>query len=83
MTEECFPASPLFGRVEPMERGPGEWTEFETRFRGQGLPIFAAAWKALEAEDYELEPMKVAPEDEPREGVPRRIGKRYVMEEQE
>lgn len=82
VTEECFPGSPLFGRVEPMERGPEEWTEFETRFRERGLPIFSAAWESLAAADYELEPMKVAPEDEPREGVPRRIGRKYAIEEE-
>ena len=83
VTEECFQDSPLFRRVEPMERGEGEWTEFETKFRGRGMPIYAAAWEAVEAQDYELEPMKVLPEDEPREGIARRIGKRYFMEEEE
>ena len=81
VTEECFPASTLFARAEPMDRGPAEWTEFETRFRGQGLPIFSAAWEALPAEEYELEPMTVAPEDEPREGIVRRIGRNYLSEE--
>lgn len=92
VTEECFPqfeagagsgaddASPLFSRVEPMERGPEAWTEFETRFRGQGLPIFSAAWKASPHADYELEPMKVPSEDEPREGIVRRIGRKYMQE---
>ena len=36
--------------------------------------------EALEGKDYELEPMTVAPEDEPREGIERRIGKRYLRE---
>ena len=80
VTDECFPASTAFKRVEPMERGPDEWTEFETRFRGQGLPIFSAAWEALPGDDYELAPMTVAPEDEPREGIARRIGKKYITE---
>lgn len=90
VTEECFrdgaektsgddPAA-LFRRVEPMVRGPEAWTEFETRFRGQGMPIYSAAWEALEAGDYELEPLKVPPEDEPREGIERRLGKRYLRE---
>ena len=83
VTEECFPVSPLFRRAEPMERGEGEWTEFETRFRGRGMSIYAAAWEAVDAPDYELAPMKVAPEDEPREGIVRRIGKRYLKEEEE
>jgi tRNA (guanine-N7-)-methyltransferase len=91
VTEECFPqfettagetprTAPAFVRVPPMERPPEAWTEFETRFRGQGLPIYSAAWQAAECEDYELGPMTVAPEDEPREGIARRIGKRYLRE---
>ena len=83
VVEECFPASPSFRRVEPMERGPDAWTEFETKFRGRGLTIFSADWESLEGEDYELEPLKVAPEDEPREGVVRRIGKRLLLDGQE
>ena len=83
VTEECFPASPSFRRVEPMERGPESWTEFETKFRGRGLPIHSAAWEALEGEDYALEPLKVAPEDEPREGIMRRIGGRMLLDGQE
>lgn len=92
VTEECFPpyegsaasgiedAASLFRRVKAMERGPEAWTEFETRFRSQGLPIYSAAWEAVAHEDYELEPMKVAPEDEPRAGIPRRIGREFVQE---
>ncbi len=85
VTEECFPPfeggdAPLFRRVAPMERGPEAWTEFETRFRGQGLAIHSAAWEALAHEDYELEPMKVAPEDEPRAGVARRVGGEWTTE---
>lgn len=83
VTEACFPASPAFKRVEPMVRGPEAWTEFETRFRGQGLPIFAAAWEALAGDDYTLDPLTVAPEDEPREGIVRRIGRKYLVEGQE
>ena len=78
---ECFPASPAFRRVEPMARGPEQWTEFETRFRDRGLPIFSAAWEALPGEDYELEPLRVLPEDEPREGIVRRIGR--IREEED
>ena len=81
VTEECFPASPRFRRIAPMDRGPDEWTEFETRFRGQGLPIFSASWESLPGKDYDLEPMTVAPEDEPREGIVRRIGKKHMMVE--
>ena len=83
--EECFEAdeaerkakgrAPRYKRVEPMVRGEEEWTEFETLFRGQGLPIFSAAWTALDVDDPPLEPMKVAPEDEPREGIERRNSK--------
>ena len=72
VVEDCFAADARFRRVEPMERGPEEWTEFETMFRGQGLPIHAAAWEALEADDAPLAPLTIAPEDEPREGVARR-----------
>ena len=70
--EDCFAADARFRRVAPMERGPEEWTEFETMFRAQGLPIHAAAWEALEADDAPLAPLTIAPEDEPREGVVRR-----------
>ena len=70
--EECFAGDARFRRVEPMERGPEEWTEFETKFRGRGMPIHAAAWEAAPGEDAPLEPLKIPPEDEPREGVPRR-----------
>jgi hypothetical protein len=41
-------------------------------FRNQGLPIYSAAWKTLEADDAELEPLKIPPEAEPREGIVRR-----------
>lgn len=90
VTEECFPPyerpadavpQPVYRRVEPMARGPEAWTEFETRFRGQGLPIFSAAWEARPGTDYELPPLTVAPEDEPREGIVRRIGKRFIQED--
>jgi len=70
--EDCFAADARFARIAPMERGPEEWTEFETLFRGQGLPIHAAAWKALPADDAPLAPLAIAPEDEPREGIARR-----------
>ena len=70
--EECFAADARFRRVAPMERGPDEWTEFETLFRGQGLPIHSAAWETLPADDAPLAPLTIAPEDEPREGVFRR-----------
>ena len=80
VVDECFSRASEFIRVDPMERGQEEWTEFETRFRDRGLPIFSAAWEALEGQDFELEPMRVAPEDEPREGIVRRIGKKYLLE---
>ncbi|MCQ2393752.1 MAG: tRNA (guanosine(46)-N7)-methyltransferase TrmB [Kiritimatiellae bacterium] len=71
--EECFAGDPRFARVAPMARGPEEWTEFETLFRGQGLPIFAAAWRSLPIENEQpLAPLTIAPEDEPREGIFRR-----------
>ena len=72
--EECFAQDPRFTRVAPMERGPEEWTEFETLFRGQGLPIYAAAWTSRAvADEQPLAPLVIAPEDEPREGVVRRV----------
>lgn len=79
VVEECFEAdaasrdAPRFERIAPMERGPEEWTEFETLFRGQGLPIHAAAWRALpDSAAKPLEPLRIPPEDEPREDVVRR-----------
>lgn len=73
VVEECFAADPRFARIAPMERGPEEWTEFETLFRGQGLPIHAAAWRALpDPGEKPLAPLTIAPEDEPREGIFRR-----------
>ena len=69
----CFAADSRFRCVEPMARGPDEWTEFETLFRGQGLPIHAAAWEALvDPNEQSRAPLTIAPEDEPREGVARR-----------
>ena len=74
--EEHFAGDARFARVEPMVRGPEEWTEFETLFRGQGLPIHAAAWKSLPvADERPLAPLTVAPEDEPREGIVRRVSR--------
>ena len=68
---QCFAGDARFRRVEPMPRPPEVWTEFETMFRAQGLEIFSAAWEALDADDAELEPLKIPPEAEPREGVVR------------
>ena len=82
--EACFAADARFARVAPMERGPDEWTEFETLFRGQGLPIHAAAWTTRPvADERPLAPLAIAPEDEPREGVPRRVchGKEWREEQ--
>lgn len=69
----CFAADPRFARVEPMARPKEVWTEFETMFREKGMPIYSAAWQALPAEDLPLEPLKIPPEAEPREGVARRV----------
>ena len=68
-----FAEDSRFRRVEPMPRPKEVWTEFETMFREQGLPIHSAAWEALEADDPPLEPLKVPVECEPREGVSRRL----------
>lgn len=69
---ECFAGDKRFERVDPMPRPKEVWTEFETMFRSQGLPIYSAAWKSLPADDSPLEPLKVPPEHEPREGIFRR-----------
>ena len=82
--EECFAGDARFERVAPMERGPEAWTEFETLFRGQGLPIYSAAWKSLPvADEQPLAPLTIAPEDEPREGIVRRVcrGKEWREEQ--
>ena len=68
---EAVPA-PRFERVEPMQRPKEVWTEFETMFREQGLPIYSAAWKSLPADDAPLKPLTIPPEAEPREGITRR-----------
>lgn len=70
--KECFAGDSRFEEVAPMDRPKEVWTEFETMFRGQGLPIYSAAWRSLEADDAELEPLKIPPEAEPREGIARR-----------
>ena len=64
--------APRFERVEPMARPKEVWTEFETMFREQGLPIYSAAWKSLPADDAPLAPLMIPPEAEPREGIVRR-----------
>ena len=76
VVEECFAHDERFERAVPMERGPGEWTEFETMFRAQNLPIHAAAWRSLPADDAPLAPLAIPPEDEPREGIVRRPSRR-------
>jgi len=70
--EGCFAGDARYERVEPMERSPDEWTEFETLFRKQGLQVHAAAWRSLPGEDTPLPPLAIPAEDEPREGVFRR-----------
>ena len=69
---EGFAADVRFARVAPMDRPPEVWTEFETMFRGQGLPIYSAAWRSLPADDAPLAPLTIPPEAEPREGIKRR-----------
>lgn len=68
----CFAEDRRFERVEPMDRSPEVWTEFETMFRRQGLPIYSAAWQSLDADDSPLAPLTIPPEAEPREGIRRR-----------
>ena len=77
---ECFAeddrrtgaTEPRFRRVEPMPRPHEVWTEFETMFREQGLPIYSAAWESLPSDDTPLAPLTIPPEAEPREGIVRR-----------
>ena len=69
---ECFAGDARFEGVEPMPRPPEVWTEFETMFREQGLPIHSAAWRSLPADDSPLPPLAIPPEAEPRAGIPRR-----------
>ncbi|MBO7207883.1 MAG: hypothetical protein J6W10_09770, partial [Kiritimatiellae bacterium] len=73
---ECFSLDKRFERVEPMPRPKEVWTEVETIFRSQGLPVYSAAWKSLDIPEYDLEPLKIPPEAEPREGIARRISKK-------
>ena len=73
---ECFSLDKRFERVDPMPRPKEVWTEFETMFRSQGLPVYSAAWKSLDIPEYDLEPLKIPPEAEPREGITRRISKK-------
>ena len=70
---ECFAADARFRKVEAMARPKEVWTEFETGFREKGLPIYSAAWEALDGDDAPLEPLTIPPEAEPREGIVRRV----------
>ncbi len=70
---ECFAADARFREVEAMPRPKDVWTEFETGFREKGLPIYSAAWEALDGDDAPLEPLTIPPEAEPREGIVRRV----------
>ena len=70
--KECFAGDSRFEEVPPMDRPREVWTEFETMFREQGLPIYSAAWRSLEADDSDLEPLRIPSEAEPREGIARR-----------
>ena len=70
--KECFAGDSRFEEVPPMDRPREVWTEFETMFREQGLPIYSAAWRSLEADDSDLEPLRIPLEAEPREGIARR-----------
>lgn len=77
---ECFAGDSRFKRQEPMPRPKEVWTEFETMFRNQGLPIYNAAWESLDAEDLPLEPLKIPAEAEPREGIKRRYESVDIVE---
>ena len=67
-----FAQDPRFVRTFPMARPKTVWTEFETMFREQGLPIYSACWRSVPADDSPLKPLKIPPEAEPREGIARR-----------
>ncbi len=67
-----FAADGKFAPTEPMPRPPEVWTEFETMFRGQGLPVHAAAWRSVPADDAPLAPLTIPAEREPRAGIFRR-----------
>lgn len=69
---EGFAGDDRFERVDPMPRPPEVWTEFETMFRQQDLPIFSAAWRSKPCDDKPLDPLKIPLEAEPREGIARR-----------
>ena len=69
---EGFAEDGRFAKVEAMPRPREVWTEFETMFREQGLPVYSAAWRSVESDDALLEPLKIPPELEPREGIFRR-----------
>lgn len=69
---EGFAEDGRFAKVEAMPRPREVWTEFETMFREQGLPVYSAAWRSVESDDAPLEPLKIPPELEPREGIFRR-----------
>ncbi len=68
---ECFKMDKRFEWVAPMDRPKEVWTEFETIFRAQKLPIYTAAWRSLTADDSPLMPLTIPPEAEPRDGVNR------------
>ena len=70
--QEYFEEDPRFVRTFPMARPKEVWTEFETMFREQGLPIYSACWKSVPADDAPLAPLTIPPEREPREGIVRR-----------
>ena len=67
-----FAEDPRFVRTFPMARPKEVWTEFETMFREQGLPIYSACWKSVPADDAPFAPLTIPPEREPREGIVRR-----------
>ncbi len=59
-------ADARFEETAPAGRGPAEQTDFELRFRGQGLPIGECAFRTLPAAERALPPLELSPEMEPR-----------------
>ena len=76
-----FAEDPRYTRVDPMPRPSEVWTEFETMFREQGLPIYSAAWQSLPDDDAPLQPLTITPDQEPREGIYRRDDEKYGASE--
>jgi tRNA (guanine-N(7)-)-methyltransferase len=54
-----------FQAIAPMQREADEQTDFEIKFREEGLPIMACGFKTLPGFDKPLHPLKIEPSREP------------------